>query len=169
MWTEEKLDNLLTEPSDALIEDIKKIEGDIMVLGAGGKMGPSLCLLAKKAIAKAGISKRVIAVSRFSDPIATKLLTDNGVEIIKADLQNREQFDALPLIENVIFMAGKKFGTDGSEWATWGMNAALPAFVAEKFRDSKIVVFSSGNTYPLVPVNSGGCTEADRQDRKSVV
>ena len=163
MWNEEKLDNLLTEPSDALVEDIKKIEGDIMVLGAGGKMGPSLCLLAKKAIEKAGISKRIIAVSRFSDPIATKLLTDNGIEIISADLQNREQFDALPLCENVIFMAGKKFGTDGNEWATWGMNAVLPAFVSEKYKASRIVVFSSDNTYPLVPVSSGGCTERDKQ------
>ncbi len=163
MWTEEKLDELLSTPSDTLVEDMKKIEGDIMVLGAGGKMGPSLCLLAKRAIEKAGIQKKVIAVSRFSDPIATKLLTDNGIEIISADLQNREQFDALPLCENVIFMAGKKFGTDGNEWATWGMNATLPAFVAEKYKASNIVVFSSGNTYPIVPVNQGGCRECDKQ------
>jgi len=85
-WTEQKLNDLLTTPSERLIEDIKKINGDIMVLGAGGKMGPTLCLLTKNAIKEAGINKRVIAVSRFSDPIATKLLTDNGVEIISADL-----------------------------------------------------------------------------------
>jgi len=164
MWNEEKLDKLLTTPTDALVADMKKIEGDIMVLGAGGKMGPTLCLLAKNAIEKAGIKKRVIAVSRFSDPIATKLLTENGVEILSADLQNREQLEALPPVENVIFMAGKKFGTNGNEWATWGMNAALPAFVAEKFKDSRIVVFSSGNTFPLVPVNQGGSKDGDVQN-----
>ena len=132
MWTEEKLDQLLTEPSDALVADIKKIQGDIMVLGAGGKMGPTLCLLAKNAIRKAGLNKRVIAVSRFSDPIATKLLTDNGIEIIPCDLQDNEKLNALPEVENVIYMAGLKFGTTGNEWKTWGMNATLPAFVAEK-------------------------------------
>ncbi|MEG1880731.1 MAG: epimerase, partial [Oscillospiraceae bacterium] len=86
MWTEEKLDNLLAIPSDKLVDDIKKIKGDIMILGAGGKMGPTLCILAKNAIKKAGISKKVIAVSRFTDPIATKLLTDNNIEIIRANL-----------------------------------------------------------------------------------
>ena len=90
MWTEEKLDELLSTPSDVLVEDMKKIEGDIMVLGAGGKMGPSLCLLAKRAIEKAGIQKKVIAVSRFSDPIATKLLTDNGIEIIEVRFESQK-------------------------------------------------------------------------------
>ena len=161
MWTEEKLDQLLTEPSDALVADIKKIQGDIMVLGAGGKMGPTLCLLAKNAIRKAGLNKRVIAVSRFSDPIATKLLTDNGIEIIPCDLQDNEKLNALPEVENVIYMAGLKFGTTGNEWKTWGMNATLPAFVAEKFKKSSIVVFSSGNIYPIVPIASGGCMETD--------
>ena len=162
MWTEEKLDNLLTEPSDALVEDVKKIKGDIMVLGAGGKMGPSLCVLAKRAIEKAGVNKRVIAVSRFSDPIATELLHKNGVETISCDLLDIEALNNLPEVENIIYMAGRKFGTDGNEWQTWGMNATLPAFVAEKFKKSNIVVFSSGNIYPLASVTSKGCKETDK-------
>lgn len=161
MWTEEKLDELLTTPSDALIEDIKKIKGDIMILGAGGKMGPTLCLLAKKAIETAKINKRIIAVSRFSDPIAVKLLHDNDIEIIAMDLQDLEALNKLEVVENIIFMAGLKFGTNGNEWKTWGMNSVLPAFVGEKFKKSNIVVFSSGNIYPIVPLQLGGCTEED--------
>ncbi len=162
MWTEEKLDKILTTPSQRLVDDIAKIKGDIMVLGAGGKMGPTLCILAKNAIKKAGIEKRVIAVSRFSDPIALELLHKEGVETISADLLDHDSLDALPEIENVIYMAGRKFGTDGQEYLTWAMNATLPAFVAYKFRKSNIVVFSSGNIYPIVPLSSGGCTEEDK-------
>ena len=162
MWTEEKLNALLTTPSDKLVADIAKIKGDIMVLGAGGKMGPTLAILAKNAIVKAGIEKRVIAVSRFSDPIALELLHSNGVETISADLLDHDALEALPEVENVIYMAGRKFGTDGQEYLTWAMNATLPAFVAYKFRKSNIVVFSSGNIYPIVPLSSGGCTEDDK-------
>ena len=162
MWTEEKLDGLLTKPSPALVEDIKKISGDIMVLGAGGKMGPTLCILIKNAICQAGIDKRVIAVSRFSDPISAELLHKHGVEIISCDLMDTQKLRALPETENVIFMAGRKFGTDGSEWQTWATNATLPAFVAEKFQKSRIVAFSSGNIYPIVPLSSGGCMETDK-------
>lgn len=161
MWTEDKLNEMLTTPSAALIEDMKRIKGDIMVLGAGGKMGPTLCLLAKRAIGRAGLSKRVIAVSRFTDPIATALLRDNGVETITCDLLDTAQLRALPEVENVIYMAGRKFGTDGNEWQTWAMNATLPAFVAEKFQKSNIVVFSSGNIYPLTPLAGGGSRECD--------
>ena len=161
-WTEEKLNKLLTTPSPALVEDMKKIKGDIMVLGAGGKMGPTLCVLAKNAAKMAGIDKRIIAVSRGSDKIATQVMTDNGVEVLAMDLLDREKLYALPEVENVIYMAGKKFGTDGNEWQTWSMNSVLPAFVADKFKHSNIVVFSSGNIYPIVPVSGGGCTEEDK-------
>ncbi len=161
MWTEEKLNEMLTAPSAALVADMKKIKGDIMILGAGGKMGPTLCVLARRAIECAGISKRVIAVSRFTDPIATALLHDNGVETISCDLLDTAKLRALPEVENVIYMAGRKFGTDGNEWQTWAMNATLPAFIAEEFQKSKIVVFSSGNIYPLVPIASGGSRESD--------
>ena len=162
MWTEEKLNDLLTTPSDALVADVKKLSGDIMILGAGGKMGPTLAILAANAVKKAGINKRVIAVSRFSDPIAYKYLEENGVEIISCDLIDVEALNALPEVENVIYMAGRKFGTDGQEYLTWAMNATLPAFVAYKFRKSRIIVFSSGNIYPLRPLGSGGSLEEDR-------
>ena len=162
MWNEEKLNELLTTPSDALVEDMKAIKGDIMVLGAGGKMGPTLCVLAKNAIKKAGINKRVIAVSRGSDKIATQLMLDHGVEVIAMDLLDKEKLYSLPDVQNVIYMAGKKFGTDGNEWQTWAMNSTLPAFVADKFKHSNIVVFSSGNIYPIVKLANGGCKETDR-------
>ncbi len=162
MWTEEKLNELLTTPTAKLVEDVKKIKGDIMILGAGGKMGPTLCLLAKRAIKEAGIEKRVIAVSRFSDPIALELLHSNDIETISCDLLDHDSLEALPEVENVIYMAGRKFGTDGQEYLTWAMNSTLPAFVAYKFRKSNIVVFSSGNIYPIVPLASGGCTEEDK-------
>ena len=162
MWTEEKLNELLTTPSDSLVEDMKKINGDIMILGAGGKMGPTLCVLAKNAAKKAGVDKRIIAVSRGSDEIATKFMKDNDIEVIAMDLLDKEKLYSLPEVENVIYMAGKKFGTNGNEWQTWAMNSVLPAFVVDKFKKSNIVVFSSGNIYPIVPVNSGGCSENDR-------
>lgn len=130
-WTEERSNALLTTPSDALVEDMKKIQGDIMVLGAGGKMGPTICVLAKNAIKKAGIEKRVIAVSRGSDKIATQLMLDNDIEVIAMDLLDKDKLYSLPEVENVIYMAGKKFGTDGNEWQTWSMNSVLPAFVAD--------------------------------------
>lgn len=162
MWTEEKLNALQTAPSDALIADMKKIDGDMIVLGAGGKMGPTLCVLAKNAAKKAGIEKRVIAVSRFSDPIALQYLHENGVETVSADLLDTDALAALPNVKNVIFMAGRKFGTDGSEHLTWAMNASLPAFVAKKYKDARIVSFSSGNVYPIVPLSHGPCTEDDK-------
>ena len=162
MWTEEKLNALLTTPSKELIEDVKKIKGDIMVLGAGGKMGPTLCVLANNAIKAAGLNKKVIAVSRGSDKIATELMKNNGIEVISQDLLDVKGLYALPEVENVIYMAGRKFGTDGNEWQTWAMNSTLPAFVADKFKKSNIVVFSSGNIYPMVPISSCGCTENDK-------
>ncbi|ABX40779.1 NAD-dependent epimerase/dehydratase family protein [Lachnoclostridium phytofermentans] len=159
MWTEERLDTLLTNPSSALIEDMKKITGDIMILGAGGKMGPTLSLLAKRACESAGITKRIIAVSRFSDPIVKKLLSDHQIEMISADLLEPGAIASLPKVENIIYMAGKKFGTNGNEYQTWAMNATVPSHVMEHFKDSRIVVFSTGNIYPKVAIYSGGATE----------
>lgn len=161
MWTEETLDQLLTRPSQALVEDIPKIEGDILVLGAGGKMGPTLCLLIQNAIKAAGQEqeKKVIAVSRFSDPLVVKLLTEHNVQIISSDLLTPGALEQLPDAPNVIYMAGRKFGTDGQEYLTWAMNTWLPVHVAWRYRTSRIVVFSSGNIYPKVPISSGGATE----------
>lgn len=159
MWTEEKLNQMLTQPSDRLVEDLRGLEGDILVLGAGGKMGPTLCVLAKNALRKAGNPARVIAVSRFSDPLVCQLLQESGVEMVSADLLAPGALETLPDAENVIFMAGKKFGTDGNEYATWAMNCWLPSRVAQRYQHSRIVVFSSGNLYPKVAVGSGGCCE----------
>ena len=159
MWTEEKLDNLLTTPSRRLIEDMAELEGDILILGAGGKMGPTLALLAKKAMMVCNPSKRIIAVSRFTDPIVVKLMNDHQIETITADLLEPDILNTLPDAENVIFMAGRKFGTDGQEAQTWAMNAWLPALVAQRYQKSKIVAFSSGNIYPMVPIRSGGADE----------
>ena len=155
MWTEERLNKMLTTPSEALSGELGRLEGDILVLGAGGKMGPTLCVLAKNALRAAGVEKRVIAVSRFSDPLVVELLRENGVEMISADLLAPGALDSLPDAENVIYMAGKKFGTDGNEYATWAMNTWLPSRVAERYQSSRIVVFSSGNLYPKVGVHSG--------------
>ncbi|HZG85687.1 NAD(P)-dependent oxidoreductase [Paenibacillus sp.] len=160
MDTIEALEAKLAEPSAQLIEDMKSIEGDIMLLGVGGKMGPSLARLAMNAIRAAGVQNRVIGVSRFSEAGVREELEAAGVETIPCDLLNDEALQALPETPNVIYMAGNKFGTTGREWFTWAMNAYLPGRVAEKFRRSRIVVFSSGNVYPFTPVKSGGATEA---------
>ena len=159
MWTEQKLYNLLTEPSGALVEDMKRIKGDILVLGAGGKMGPTLCVLAKRALEKAGSSSRIIAVSRFSGAQERRFLKENGVDIIQADLLDAAQRAGLPQVENVIYMAGRKFETVNQEWETWAMNASLSGFIAEQYKESRIVVFSSGNVYPLCSVQAAGCSE----------
>lgn len=149
----------LYKPSDALIADLHDIEGDIMILGVAGKMGPSMAKLAKKAIDKAGIKKRVIGVSRFSDPLAQAELENEGIEIIKADLLNEKDLAALPDVPNIIYLAGTKFGTTGKEAFTWAMNAYLPGRVAERFKNSRIVAFSTGNVYPFTPVTAGGLSE----------
>ncbi|MBX2923451.1 MAG: NAD(P)-dependent oxidoreductase [Chitinophagaceae bacterium] len=147
------------EPSEALIADIKKISGDILILGAGGKMGPALALLTKSAIETAGIQKKVIAASRFSEPGLQQQLEKNGIETHAVDLLEDDQLKKLPPVENVLYLAGQKFGTTGKEWFTWAMNVYLPGRVVQQYRDSRIVVFSTGNVYPLSPVSMGGLSE----------
>lgn len=154
------LEDVMTAPSERLIEDIKKMEGNIMILGIGGKMGPTMAKLAKRAIDAAGIYKKVIGVSRFSSGSLQKALEEEGIETIAADLMDEEQLSSLPKEKNIIFMAGNKFGTTGNEHLTWAMNSYLPGRVAEHFKDSRIVAFSTGNVYPLVPVLQGGCDES---------
>lgn len=161
MRTIEQLEAKLAEPSAELIRDIAKVDGDIILLGVGGKMGPSLARLAMNAIRAAGVSKRVIGISRFSEASLRDELHAAGVETIPCDLLDDAGLQALPDAPNVIYMAGNKFGTTGREWFTWAMNAYLPGRVAEKYKHSRIVVFSSGNVYPFTPVIKGGATEAD--------
>ncbi|THF80277.1 NAD-dependent epimerase/dehydratase family protein [Cohnella fermenti] len=159
MRTIEQLEAKLAEPSEALVRDLANIPGDIVLLGVGGKMGPSLARLAKNAIREGGLHKRVIGVSRFSNDEARRELEEAGVETISCELLDDDALRALPNVENVIYMAGNKFGTKGREHFTWAMNAYLPGRVAEKFKESRIVVFSSGNIYPFQPVASGGASE----------
>jgi len=161
MRTLEELEQRMTAPSGRLIEDMKKIDGDMMILGVGGKMGPSLAKLAKNAIDAAGLKKRVIGVSRFSDKTLREELEACGIETVACDLLNEEDLKKLPKAKNVIYMAGTKFGTVGNEHYTWVMNSYLPGRVAEQLPDSRFVVFSTGNVYPLTPVKLGGSTEAD--------
>jgi nucleoside-diphosphate-sugar epimerase len=162
MRTLEELDNKLSEPSARLVADVAKIKGDIMILGLGGKMGPSLAKLLKRAIDSAGISKKILGASRFSDEALYKELTDFGIECHKVDLLNDDALQGLPTTENVIYMAGNKFGTAGNEHFTWAMNSYLPGRVAEHYKKANIVVFSTGNVYPFTPPQTGGASEEIR-------
>jgi nucleoside-diphosphate-sugar epimerase len=157
--SEQKLEELLSQPSEADKAAVRQLRGDLLILGVGGKMGPSLARRARRAAVEAGIELRVIGVSRFSDPASQRQLEADGIETISADLLDSAELARLPDAENVIFMAARKFGSTSDEPLTWAMNAYLPARVAERYRASRIVSFSSGNIYPLVPVVSGGATE----------
>ncbi len=152
---EEDLEEFMTRPSPALIADLKKLDGDIMVLGVGGKMGPTLARLAKRAAPE----KRVIGVARFSDPQVPEKLKSWGIETQKADLLDREAVIQLPQVENIVYMAGRKFGTTGATHLTWAMNAYVPGIVGEVFNKSRIVAFSTGCVYPFVSVLRQGATE----------
>ena len=152
----EALEEFLTTPSQPLIDDLASVDGDILVLGAGGKMGPTLAGLAKRAAP----GKRVVAVARFSDPALPRRLAAWGVETLSADLLDRHQIAQLPELPNVIFMAGRKFGESGTLDLTWAMNVFVPGLVAEAFAGSRIVAFSTGCVYPFVSVLHQGATEA---------
>ena len=143
-----------------MIAAVAALEGDILILGVGGKMGPTLAKQAKRAIDSAGIAKKVIGVSRFSTPAIREDLHEAGIETITADLLSENSLQNLPGIQNVILMAGRKFGSTGNESLTWAMNSYMPGRVAEKFQTSRLVVFSTGNVYPLTPVSHGGATES---------
>ena len=149
------LDDLLCRPTQALIDDLKKVEGDIMILGVAGKMGPTLAGLAKAAAP----DRRVIGVARFSDPSVKDWLQARGVETINCDLMDETAIQALPKAPNIVFMAGRKFGAEGDLSLTWAMNAHVPALVAQAFPMSRIVAFSTGCIYPFVPVDGKGATE----------
>jgi nucleoside-diphosphate-sugar epimerase len=155
----EVLEQELLKPTDALINDIAKINGDIILLGVGGKMGPSMAKLAKRAISKAGINKKIIGISRFSEAGTKEELEKEGIETISADLLNEKELAALPDAPNIIYLAGTKFGTTGKEPFTWAMNSYLPGRVAERYKDSRIVAFSTGNVYPFSPIGLGGLSE----------
>lgn len=155
------LEATLSEPTPAVVDAMSTVAGDIMVLGAGGKMGPSLCRLAHRSLRAAGNRHRVIAVARFRDGELRSALEADGIETLQCDLVDAAQLAALPDAPNIIYMVGQKFGTSGDEARTWGLNAWVPGAVAMRYAQSRIVAFSTGNVYPLTPTDSAGPAESD--------
>jgi nucleoside-diphosphate-sugar epimerase len=150
----------MSEPTPALVADLARIDGDILVLGVGGKMGPTLARMARRAAP----GRRIIGVARFSDPAVRATLEHHGVECIACDLLDRAALERLPNVadgvRNLVYMAGHKFGAAGNPSLTWMMNAGVPAFVAETFRDMRIVAFSTACVYPFAAVDGPGAGEA---------
>ena len=156
---EYELNEALSAPDASLIARMGQIDGDIMILGAGGKVGPALSVMAKRASDAAGEKRRVYAVSRFTDPYVTEYLRAEGVEMISADLTDEAQIRALPKVKNIIFALGRKFGTGKEACETWQINVGVPALVTRHFSDANYVVFSTGNVYPMRTPAEGGCDE----------
>jgi nucleoside-diphosphate-sugar epimerase len=157
---EVELEERLSRPTDADATALGALEGDLLILGVGGKMGPSLAKLARRACNKASSNKRIIAVARFSNKGLQADLASQGIETIAADLLESCALQRLPDATNVIFMAGRKFGTASAEHLTWAVNTYLPGLVAERYRNSRIVTFSTGNVYPLRLATLGGADES---------
>ena len=155
------LEELLSDPSPAAIDAMRRVEGDIVILGVAGKMGPTLARMARRALDAAGLPGRVIGVSRFSSPAPQRALEQHGVETIRCDLLDEEALARLPDAANVIFMAGRKFGSTADESLTWAMNTHLPALVCRRYRTSRIAAFSTGNVYGLTSNGRGGSREDD--------
>jgi nucleoside-diphosphate-sugar epimerase len=160
---ENGLEDILSEPTEATKKVVADLSGDIAVLGAGGKMGPTLVMMLKKASG----NKKIYAVSRFSDKAVRSSierhrkasLTGAQIETIEADLLDESNYRKLPNVENVFYLAGMKFGSTGDQPLTWAMNSYMPALVARHYKDSRIVAYSTGNVYPLVEITGGGATE----------
>lgn len=157
--TEMELAERLTEPTEAGIKAAAALDGDVLILGAGGKIGPWLALMIHRALLRSGSRHRVTCVSRFSDASVAMMLGRAGIRTIAADLMDRKQLERLPDAPVVYYLAGMKFGTSGNPSTTWALNVLLSFLVAERFRASRIVALSTGNVYPLVPVSGGGATE----------
>lgn len=170
---EATLDDALSEPTPAVIETLAQLTGDMLILGVGGKMGPSMARMARRAL---NPKHRVIGVARFSDANARSNLEQHGVETIAADLLDEAALAKLPNTENIIYLAGRKFGSTGNESLTWAMNVLLPGMVAKRFRASKIVALSTGNVYgfarpdrpskeddPLQPIGEYATTAVGRE------
>jgi nucleoside-diphosphate-sugar epimerase len=159
--TEDELDDVLTRPAPALCEMISRVPSPLVVLGAGGKMGPSLAVLAKRAAEQAGHALDVVAVSRFSDPAQRAWLEERGVRTHVADLLRRSEVERLPDATRVVYLVGIKFGTSARPDLTWAANTLVPSFVLERYPEANISAVSTGNVYPLAPVAGGGSREGD--------
>jgi len=157
----EQLEDRLSEPTPEVVQTLRRLEGNLMVLGVAGKMGPSLARMARRASELAGIGRRIIGVARFSSVGVEAELQRHGIETIRCDLLDEEALQRLPEAQNVVFLAGMKFGATGQESFTWAMNTHLPAIVCRKFARSRFVALSTGNVYGLVPAAGGGSLEAD--------
>jgi len=157
--SEQELLEVMTRPNSLLIDSIDQLSGDILLLGAGGKMGYSLAMMIKRAAEKTKKNISIKAVSRFSDSTVVELFLSSGIEIIKCDLTDESQLSLLPKDENIIYMVGQKFGSTENQSLTWGVNTYLIGRVSEIFKDSKIVLFSTGNVYPFSDIDSKGPDE----------
>ncbi len=155
------LDEAMTRPTPGLVEMMDRLEGDITILGVGGKMGPTLAALARRADDEAGVKRQIVGVSRFSSSEARKTIENCGVKTIACDLLDPEQLERLPKAQNVVYMAGMKFGAISNEPLTWAMNTYLPGMVAQHFKASRIVALSTGNVYPFGDIEKGGSKESD--------
>jgi nucleoside-diphosphate-sugar epimerase len=159
--TEDALEEALSRPTAGVLETLRTLQGDIAVLGAGGKMGPSLARMVRRGCDELGDKRNVFAVSRFSSIDAKRQLEQHGVRALSCDLMDRDAVRRLPEAPNIIFMAGQKFGTADAPELTWVMNTLVPAIVAERYAGSRIVVFSTGCVYPLAPLSGPGSREED--------
>jgi dTDP-4-dehydrorhamnose reductase len=155
------LDEILTRPSTAVIDLMRRLDGDLMILGVGGKMGPTLARMAVRAAEAAGVSKQVYGVARFSDEAVRRQLESVGVRTLRCDLLDRKSVSGLPQVRHVIYMVGKKFGTQGEEGHTWAVNVMGAGNACSHFERSSVVVFSTGCVYPLLPSSSSGSLETD--------
>ena len=154
-----ELEDVLSEPTQGVIETLRSLEGDIIVLGVGGKMGPTLARMARRASDLGNVERRIIGVSRFSSSKLEAQLQSWGIETLRCDMLDRKQLANLPDALNIVYMAGMKFGSTGQESLTWAMNSYLPGMVCERYAHSRIAAFSTGNVYGLIPVSEGGSRE----------
>lgn len=159
--SEAELDDVLTRPSRDLIEEVAKLSSPLVILGAGGKMGPTLAVLARRAADASGVELEVVAVSRFSDGTKRRWLEERDVRTIECDLLDSGSLEQLPDAENIVYLVGLKFGTHTNPSATWAINTLVPAQVCRQYAGSRIVALSTGNVYPPVNVESGGSLETD--------
>ncbi|MDY0167121.1 MAG: NAD(P)-dependent oxidoreductase [Thermoguttaceae bacterium] len=157
----EQLEELLSRPTPAVIETMKRLDGDLMLLGACGKIGPTLARMARRASDEAGVKRRIIAVDRPTASDVKERFDRQDIELLPCDMLDREQLARLPEVPNIVYMAAMKFGATNQEPLTWAINTYLPGLACERFRNSRIVTYSTGNVYPFSPVDSGGSTEGE--------